>query len=224
MILRQENEKLRAENTLMKEALTNPTCATCGGVAIPVPLSGGEHEFRIENARLKEELNRICTLAHKFLGRPLSSFVNSMGVPTPNSGLELAIGRNGVEGSSNFNMSMQMGIELGDGVMATPPPTLPGMRFSNEVQLERTMFVDLALAAMDELINLAQPDSSLWFKSSDGAKEVLNLEEYARCGSPFMDTKPNGFVTDATRDTGILMINIVSLVETFMDPVRRAIS
>lgn len=212
----------------MKEALTNPSCSTCGGAAIPGPVSTGEHEFRIENARLKEELNRICTLAHKFLGRPLSSFVGPLGVPTPNSGLELAIGRNGVEGSSNFNMSMQMGIEMGDGVI-TPPPTIPAMRsgmgfVSNEAQMERAMLVDLALAAMDELIKLAQPDSSFWVQSSDGAKEMLNLDEYARSGSPFMDTKPNGYVTNASRDSGMLIINTVSLVETFMDPVRRAIS
>ncbi|KAK7270840.1 hypothetical protein RJT34_26301 [Clitoria ternatea] len=35
MLLRQENEKLRADNSLMKEALANPMCNNCSGAAIP---------------------------------------------------------------------------------------------------------------------------------------------------------------------------------------------
>lgn len=227
MILRQENEKLRAENSVMKEAMANPICSSCGGPAIPGQISMEEHQIRIENARLKDELNRICTLANKFLGRPLSSLASPMAMPTPNSGLELAIGRNGVGGSSNFSMSLPMGLEMGDGVLGTPPPTLSGIRspvglMGNEVQTERSMLIDLALAAMDELIKMAQPDSPLWIKSSDDGKEVLNHEEYARIGSAYLGPKPNGYVTEATRETGVLIINSVALVETLMDAVRHA--
>ena len=64
-MLRQENDKLRAENSLMKDAMSNPVCNNCGGPAIPGQISFEEHQIRIENARLKDELNRICALEIK---------------------------------------------------------------------------------------------------------------------------------------------------------------
>lgn len=55
---------------------------------------------------------------------------------------------------------------------------------------------------MNKLIKMPQSDSSRWIKGSDGTKEVLNHDEYTRNGSPFNDPKPNGFVTEASRETG----------------------
>ncbi|CAI8584323.1 unnamed protein product [Vicia faba] len=216
MILRQDNDKLRAENSLMKDAMANPICSNCGGPAIPGQISMEEHQIRIENARLKEELARVCNLSNKFLGRPLSALA-PMSMHTQNSGLEFGMGRNGVVGPNNFNMSLPMGFDMGDGVMGTPPP-YPGSRtpmgmMGSDAQQERSMLHELAFAAMDELIKMSQPDSALWIKGSDGTKEVLNHDEYARIGSPFNDPKPTGFVTEASRETGQLFISSAALVE-----------
>ncbi|KAE8726404.1 hypothetical protein F3Y22_tig00006992pilonHSYRG00033 [Hibiscus syriacus] len=38
-ILRQENDKLRAENDLLKQAMTTPVCNGCGGPAVPDEIS-----------------------------------------------------------------------------------------------------------------------------------------------------------------------------------------
>ncbi|XP_027359024.1 homeobox-leucine zipper protein ANTHOCYANINLESS 2-like [Abrus precatorius] len=226
MILRQENERLRAENSVRKDALANPICNNCGGPAVPGQISLEEHQTRIENARLKEELNRICALANKFLGRPLSSLASPIPLPASNSGLELAIGRNGMNGSGNFGMSLPMGLDVADGVLGSSP-AMSGMSvrspmgmIGNEVQIERSMLLDLALTAMDELIKLAQPDTPLWIKSPDGRNEVLNHEEYARTFSPYHGPKPTGYVTEATRETGIVLVNSLALVETLMDTDR----
>ena len=80
----------------MKDAISSPMCNQCGGPAIPGQISFEEHQLRIENARLKDELNRICALANKFLGRPLSSLAAPIPLPSSASGLELAVGRNGM--------------------------------------------------------------------------------------------------------------------------------
>ncbi|KAJ0435141.1 putative transcription factor homeobox-WOX family [Helianthus annuus] len=87
-ILRQENDKLRAENMSIREAMRNPSCTNCGGPAMIGEISLEEQHLRIENARLKDELDRVCALAGKFLGRPVSS----MTPPMPNSSLELGVG------------------------------------------------------------------------------------------------------------------------------------
>ncbi|KAF2311161.1 hypothetical protein GH714_019764 [Hevea brasiliensis] len=69
-LLRQENDKLRAENMSLRDAMRNPICSNCGGPAIIGDISLEEQHLRIENARLKDELDRVCALAGKFLGRP----------------------------------------------------------------------------------------------------------------------------------------------------------
>ncbi|KAK7380267.1 hypothetical protein VNO78_32775 [Psophocarpus tetragonolobus] len=226
MILRQENDKLRAENSVMKEALANPICNNCGGPAIPGQISLEEHQTRIENARLKDELNRICAISNKFLGRPLSSLASPMPLPSSNTGLELAIGRNGLGGPSNFGMPLPMGFDVGDGVLGSSPgmsnlgARSPMGMIGNEVQFERSMLIDIAVNAMEELVKMVQPDSPIWIKSSDGRNEVLNHEEYAVMFSPYIASKPAGYVTEATRATGVVLASSLGLVETMMDPDR----
>ncbi|KOM54956.1 hypothetical protein LR48_Vigan10g084800 [Vigna angularis] len=223
MVLKQENDKLRAENGVMKEALANPICNNCGGPAIPGQISLEEHQTRIENARLKDELNRICTLANKFLGRSLSSLASPMSLTPPNSGLDLAIGRNGIGGSSNFGMPVPIGFDLGDGALGSSPAMAsmgaraPLGMMGNEIHLDRSMLIDIAINAMDELVKMARQDNPLWIKSSDGRNEVLNCDEYARMFPTFVGTKPAGYVIEATRATGVVLASSLGLVETFMD-------
>ncbi|KAJ7969996.1 Homeobox leucine zipper protein [Quillaja saponaria] len=218
IILRQDNEKLRTENCMMKEAMANPICNNCGGPAVPGNVCFEEHQLRIENARLKEELKRICTLANRFLGRPLSSMVCHPIHSSSNTGLELAVGRNGFGSLSTAPAAMPLGLDVGDGGLATMP-ALPMGLMENELKIDRSVLVEIALAAMDELIKIARADTPLWFKRSDG-EEILNHEEYARTFPPCIGTKPIGFVSEATKSTGIVIINSLALVETLMDANR----
>ncbi|XP_062153562.1 homeobox-leucine zipper protein ANTHOCYANINLESS 2-like isoform X2 [Alnus glutinosa] len=216
IILKQEYDKLKNDNDALRAAMANPACNSCGGPAIPGQISFEEHQLRIENARLKDELNRVCTLANKFLGRPISSMAAPIPIPSSNSSLELVVGRNGIGGLSSIGTPLPMGLDLGDGAampLSKPPMGLMG----HEVAIDRSMFVNLALTAMDELIKMAQTDSPLWTKSFDGGKEILNLEQYTRTFSPCIGTKPIGFVTEATRYTGMVMINSLNLVDALMD-------
>ncbi|XVF12452.1 hypothetical protein REPUB_Repub08aG0119700 [Reevesia pubescens] len=101
IILRQKNDKLRAENDLLKQAMTSPICNSCGGPTVPGEIYYEQHQLWIENARLKDELSRICALTNKFLGRSLSSSASPIPSQSLNSNLELAVGRNGFGGLNN---------------------------------------------------------------------------------------------------------------------------
>ncbi|GAV72495.1 Homeobox domain-containing protein/START domain-containing protein [Cephalotus follicularis] len=221
ILLRQENEKLQAENDFLKQAMRSPACTTCGGQAIPGDISYEQHQLRIENARLKDELNRICALANKFLGKPLTSSPSPISPTCLNSNLELAVGRNGFGGVSTAATTLPMGLDFGDGAIMPMMKPMMGVT-SKDLQFDRSMLIDLALAAMDELFKMAHTDNPLWIKSFDEGKEVLNLEEYTRTFSPCIGMKPGGFVTEATRDTGLVIINSLALVETMMDTNRWA--
>ncbi|KAH9647199.1 homeobox-leucine zipper protein ANTHOCYANINLESS 2 [Citrus sinensis] len=196
IILRQEHDKLRAENEMLKDAMKNPTCNNCGGPAVPG----------------SDELGRICILANKFLGRPLTSSAGPISPQGVNSSLELGVGRNGFGGVANIPGSM----------MQTSLEFVEGPVMSLTMPHDRNMLIDLALTAMDELIKMAEADSPLWIKSLDGGRDVFNQEEYMRTFSPCIGMKPNGFVTEASRETGMVIINSSALIETMMDANRWA--
>lgn len=223
-ILKQENDKLRAENSVMKDAISNPTCNTCGGPSVPVHLSFEEHQLRIENAKLRDELYRLYTVTNKFLGWPVLPFVNHGSSPSSDSFLELSVGRNEIGCLSTISDPIPMGLNLGNTLfndgpvipIGKPEVGMPG----NDIPLERTIYVDLALASMNELIKMAQMDSPLWIKSRDGGgKETLNLDEYSRTFPSLAGMKHSNWTTEATRDTTMVIINSLALVETLMDAV-----
>ncbi|OMO78653.1 hypothetical protein CCACVL1_14232 [Corchorus capsularis] len=224
-LLRQENDKLRAENMSIRDAMRNPICTNCGGPAIMGDISLEEQHLRIENARLKDELDRVCALAGKFLGRPISALASSIAPPMPNSSLELGVGNNGFGGLSTVPTTLPLGPDFASGINALPvvPATRPTAGVTGlDRSVERSMFLELALAAMDELVKMAQTDEPLWIKSLEGGRETLNYDEYLRSFTPCIGMKPSGFVTEASRETGVVIINSLALVETLMDSNRWA--
>lgn len=228
-ILRQENDKLRAENMSIREAMRNPICTNCGGQAMIGDISMEEQHLRIENARLKDELDRVCTLASKFLGRPVSSLSTLTGSisapPMPSSSLELAVGTNGFGPLTTVTTSsLPLAPDFGSGISNALPVVSPTKSTANvsgiERSFERSMYLELALGAMDELVKLAQTDEPLWLRNMDaGGKEILNHEEYMRSINPSFGYKSNGFVPEASRETDMVIINSLALVETLMDAV-----
>ncbi|XWS35749.1 hypothetical protein CRYUN_Cryun20dG0022700 [Craigia yunnanensis] len=225
-LLRQENDKLRAENMSIRDAMRNPICTNCGGPAIIGDISLEEQHRRIENARLKDELDRVCAFAGKFLGRLISALATSIAPPMPNSSLELGVGSNGFGALSTVATTLPLGPDF-EGGMTNALPVVPPNRPTTGVtgldrSVERSMFLELALAAMDELVKMAQTDEPLWIRNLEGGRDILNPDEYLRTFTPCIGMKPSGFVTETSRETGVVIINSLALVETLMDSNRWA--
>ncbi|EOA23511.1 hypothetical protein CARUB_v10016704mg [Capsella rubella] len=213
-LLRQENDKLRAENMSVREAMRNPMCGNCGGPAVIGDISMEEQHLRIENSRLKDELDRVCALTGKFLGRSNGSHY------IPDSALVLGVGL-GCNGGGGFTLSSPR-FEISNGTgsgLATvnhqPPVSVSDFD-------HRSRYLDLALAAMDELVKMAQTREPLWVRSSDTGFDVLNQEEYDTSFSRCVGPKPDGFVSEASKEAGTVIINSLALVETLMDSERWA--
>lgn len=207
----------------IRDAMRNPICSNCGGPAIIGEISLEEQHLRIENARLKDELERVCALAGKFLGRPISSLACSIAPPLPSSTLELGVGTNGFGNLSTVSTTMPLGPDFGGG-LSGPLPVVSSPATNRQTtglvdrSIERSMYLELALAAMDELVKMAQTDEPLWMRSLEGSgREILNREEYMRTFTPCIGMKPNGFVSEASRETGVVIINSLALVETLME-------
>ncbi|CAN6268946.1 unnamed protein product [Urochloa humidicola] len=228
-LLRQENDKLRAENLSIRGAMGDAVCHGCGGPALLGEMSVEEHHLRLENARLRDELTRACALTAKFFGKPMSTMSlppvqYPQLPPVPGSSLDLAVTCAGsmppstmpVSTISEFagSVSSQMGMVI------TPVVTTP----SAMVGIDKSVFVQLAMRAIDELVKMAQMNEPLWIPSvpSPGlpTMETLSFKEYSKTFTPCVGVKPIGFVSEASRESGIVSIDSAALVEVFMDEKR----
>ncbi|KAK4798429.1 hypothetical protein SAY86_030755 [Trapa natans] len=201
-ILKSENDKLRAENSRYREALASATCPNCGGPAAIGEMSFDEQHLRIENARLREEIDRISAIAAKYVGKPLSSFSH------PSSSIA-GTGRSFEHGISNFGAHSGFAGDMYGGGDLLRLTTLP-------TEADKPIIVELAVAAMEELVRISQAGEPLWIPG-DHYTEVLNEDEYSRTFPRVMETKSLGMRLEASRDSAVVIMNHISLVEILMD-------
>ncbi|XP_021719656.1 homeobox-leucine zipper protein PROTODERMAL FACTOR 2-like [Chenopodium quinoa] len=203
--LRNENEKLRADNIRFKEALSNATCPNCGGPAAIGEMSFDEQQLRIENARLREEIDRISGIAAKYVGKPLVTYphLQNQGLQPSRSSLDLGVGSYGPQSG----MVGDIYGSAGDLIRSVAPPT----------EADKPMIIELAVAAMEELIRMAQAGDPLWIPSADNSTEILNEEEYFRNFPRGIGPMPLGLKSEASRDSAVVIMNHMNLVEILMD-------
>ncbi|KAK4723898.1 hypothetical protein R3W88_026677 [Solanum pinnatisectum] len=92
-----------------------------------------------------------------------------------------------------------------------------GPTTSLEGTFDKSILLNLALDALDELLKLAQNGEPLWLKNLDGDGETLNLKEYDSSLTPIIGMKPEHFITEATRASCKMVHNRQTLVETLMN-------
>ncbi|KAI3745359.1 hypothetical protein L1987_58470 [Smallanthus sonchifolius] len=199
--LRNENEKLRSENIRYKEALANATCPNCGGPAAIGEMSFDEQHLRIENARLREEIDRISGIAAKYVGKPMLNYPN-MSPHGPTRSLDLGV--------ASFSPQQGMVGEIfgaNDLLRSVSGPT----------EADKPIIIELAVAAMEELIRMAQTHEPLWVPSSDNSSETLSEDEYLRMFPRGMGPKQLGLKSEASRESAVVIMNHITLVELLMD-------
>ncbi|XP_015070655.1 homeobox-leucine zipper protein PROTODERMAL FACTOR 2-like isoform X2 [Solanum pennellii] len=203
--LRAENEKLRADNIRYKEALGNATCPNCGGPASIGEMSFDEQHLRIENARLREEIDRISGIAAKYVGKPMLTYPNLP--PTgPTRSLDIGVGSFGPQTGLVGEM-----YSAGDLLRSVSGP----------IDADKPMIIELAVAAMEELVRMAQTGEPLWITGPgpgpDNSIETLCEEEYVRTFPRGIGPKPLGLTTEASRESAVVIMNHINLVEILMD-------
>ncbi|KAJ1404331.1 START-like domain superfamily [Sesbania bispinosa] len=201
--LRTENDKLRADNMRYREALSNASCPNCGGPTAIGEMSFDEHHLRLENARLREEIDRISAIAAKYVGKPVVNYSN-LSPSIPPRPLELGVGAGFGGQPGGIGVDMFGG---GDLLRSISGPT----------EADKPIIIELAVAAMEELIGMAQMGEPLWLTTLDGTATVLNEDEYIRSFPRGIGPKPAGFKCEASRETALVIMNHVNLVEILMD-------
>ncbi|CAL0332610.1 unnamed protein product [Lupinus luteus] len=211
--LRTENDRIRCENIAYKEALKNMFCPSCGGPPLPEDPYVDEQKLRMENAQLKEELERVSNIAAKYIGRPISQLPTIQ--PIHMSSLDLSMGSFGAQGLS-VGPSLDLDLLPGNGASSSMQnvPYQPTLS-----DLDNSLMSEIASNAMEELIRLLQTNEPLWMKSSTDGRDVLNIDTYERMfPKPNCHSKNPNVRIEASRDSGVVIMNGLTLVDMFMDP------
>ncbi|XP_057514951.1 homeobox-leucine zipper protein HDG11-like isoform X1 [Actinidia eriantha] len=208
--LRAENDRIRCENIAIREALKNVICPTCGG---PPPVGEDsyfdEQKLRIENAHLKEELDRVSSIATKYIGRPISQLPPVQ--PIHISSLDLSM--------ASLGGGPSLDLDLLPGCSSTGVPNnnlhFPAISLSD---MDKSLMADVASNAMDEFIRLLQNNEPLWIKSANDGRDGLNLDGYERLFPRANNHSKNPYLRiEASRDSGVVIMNGLTLVDMFMD-------
>ncbi|ESW19454.1 hypothetical protein PHAVU_006G126500 [Phaseolus vulgaris] len=210
--LRVENDRIHTENVTMQEALKSMLCPSCGG---PPCLEGDRehsiHNMKIENIHLKEE--------HEKVSRLLSRYLESQMLPPDQfqQGFFPIIGS-----SSNASHGNPMNQVIGASSSHDPNLALQMMDGGYNVYasegIEKNLMAKVAATAMDELIRLLRINEPFWIKSStqDG-KLYLLLENYQKMFPKTKHFKGPNVRIEATKESGIVSINSLQLVDMFLD-------
>ncbi|KAJ4961400.1 hypothetical protein NE237_021310 [Protea cynaroides] len=205
--LRVENDKIRCENIAIREAMKNVICPNCGGPPVGQDSYFDEQKLRMENARLKEELDRVASVATKYIGRPIPLLPFMQ--PFPHS-LDLSVGSFGGQpiGGPSLDFNFLPG-------SSSSVPSLPLQTSISD--MEKSLMAEVASNALEEVVRLLQTNEPLWMKSPIDGRDVLNLENYWRIfPKPNLLRNPDIRV-EASRDTSVVMMSGMALVDMFMD-------
>ncbi|KAK4745329.1 hypothetical protein SAY87_011641 [Trapa incisa] len=196
--LRVENEKLKIDNMRYRAALSNSSCPNCGGPSMMGEISLEEHHLRLENAHLREELDRVAAIAAKSMGKQVNYHLLSSPSPVARRPLELGVG---------FGELGQHGESSNDIFRSICGP----------IEADKPVIVELAVAAMEEMVTMAQMGEPLWTVSLDGTTAILNEDEYFKTFPKEASPKPSGFRCEASRESAVVTMCHINLVDIFMD-------
>ena len=143
------------------------------------------------------QIDRISAIAAKYVGKPVVNYplLSSPMPPRP----------------------LDFGAQPGTGDMYGAGEFLRSI--SAPTEADKPMIIELAVAAMEELVRMAQMGEPLWMTTLDGTSSMLNEEEYVRTFPRGIGPKPTGFKCEASRETAVVIMNHISLVEILMDVV-----
>ncbi|KAH8513846.1 hypothetical protein H0E87_006922 [Populus deltoides] len=212
LILRAENESLKNDNYRLQAELRNLICPNCGGQAMlgAIPFE----ELRLENARLRDELERVCCITSRYGGRQIHSMVPVPSFVPPSLDLDMNM----------YSRPFPEYLGTCTDMMPMPVPVLEEPSSFPEagvVLMEegKGLAMELALSSMDELVKMCHANEPLWIRNIENGKEVLNLEEHGRMFPWPSNLKQNSSETrtEATRDCAVVIMNSITLVDAFLD-------
>ncbi|EPS65132.1 hypothetical protein M569_09641, partial [Genlisea aurea] len=159
------------------------------------------------------QYDRVCCMVSQYTGRPLPA-LGPTPLLTPSLELDMTPFSRKFEQEDVGNCPTDHMVPLPFMPENSHFPANPLI-----LEEEKSVALQLAVSSMDELVKMAHTGEPLWVRSTDTAKLFLNLEEYNRMFSWSGNLKQNAaeFRIEATKDTAVVIMNSITLVDAFLD-------
>lgn len=167
------------------------------------------------------QLERVCCITSRYAGRPIQTMGAPPSLMPPSLDLDMNIyPRHFADPNIAPNCTEMIPVPmLPPPHEASPFPEGHGGLLLMEDH-EKSLALELAASSMAELVKMCQTNEPLWIRSCESEREVLNFEEHARLFSWPLNLKHRSELrTEATRDTAVVIMNSVTLVDAFLDAV-----
>ena len=86
--------------------------------------------------------------------------------------------------------------------------------------LEKSRIMEIVNQSMEELIKMATAGEPLWIRSVETGREILNYDEYMKEFDVENPTKGPKRSIEASREVGVVFVDLSRLVQSFMDVVN----
>ncbi|KAG8092658.1 hypothetical protein GUJ93_ZPchr0012g19206 [Zizania palustris] len=235
VILRAENDSLKSDNFRLQAAIRNVVCPNCGHAAVLGEMSYEEQQLRIENARLKDELDRLACIGTRYGSgcQPVLSTTTSalscMSAPPPVLLPPLDLDMNVY--SRHFAEQTPPVMGCGDLIPPVVPHQMAAAAAGSAAYViapvqeqDKQLALDLASKAADHLARMCRAGEPLWVRRQRGAaSEVMAVDEHARMFSWPVDgaKQASGGAAvgraEGTRDNAVVIMNSITLVDAFLD-------
>jgi len=150
---------------------------------------------------------KVSNLLAKYIGKPISQIESLMAAP-----------RSSWDFSSGTSLNQRLGspaldLDLGstNSASASQSKGIPDM--------EKALMLETAATAMEELIRLLRIIEPLWIKSPADGRYVLHRESYEKMFPRANHLKNATARTESSKDSGMVMMSGVHLVEMIIDSV-----
>lgn len=170
------------------------------------------------------QLDRVSSIAAKYIGRPISQLPPVHPIQI-SSILDLSMATSSF-GGMPAGPSLDLDLDLLPGCSSTTPaaPNLPSFHHPiiTLTDMDKSLMSDVAANALEEFIRLLQNNEPLlWIKSStNDGKDVLDFDNYESLFPRTNNHSKNpNLRIEASRDSGVVIMNALALVDMFMDVV-----
>lgn len=167
------------------------------------------------------QLERVCSLASRYIGRPIQATGPAPSLLSRSLELDMSTY------PSHFEESMNNCTKM------IPVPIMPenSSHFSGGglviLEEEKSLAMKVAMSSMDELMKMCLTGEPLWIRMNGCEREVLNVEEHKNM-FPWpmsLNQHPSDQLrTEASRETAVVIMNSITLVDAFLDAVSYSTS
>lgn len=126
-------------------------------------------------------------------------------------------GITGIGAPGGLDLDLTSGGEL---ITSNINPAFSNYHFRVIPDMEKTMMAETAANAMEELVKLLRIDDPLWvFSSSSDGRCTIHRDSYEKIFPRSNHFKTSSARIESSKDSGMVIMNAMQLVDMFMDTV-----